>query len=241
MKMNENILVDIGLSMNEAKVYISLLNLGMTTITFIAEDCKLHRSNVYDTIKKLTDKGLVAYIKKDNVTFYEANNPQCLLRILKEKENMLKGVMPQLMLSKKLATSKGEAHVFEGPQAFMEILYGFLDFKEPILVYGVPKMAPELLKTKMPHFHKQRLSSKIPMKHIYNHNAMDRIAFLNKMKYTSAKYLPESFDSQVSTNICGDQVVLALWTNPVVIIQIKNKSVADSYKHYFELLWNAAK
>jgi len=75
----------------------------------------------------------------------------------------------------------------------------------------------------------------------YNHNAKQRIAFLNKMKLTEAKYLPESFDSQVSTNICGDQVVIALWNNPITIIQIKNQAVADSYKRYFELLWKSAK
>ena len=58
--MNEEILVDLGLSPNEAKAYISLLNIGMTTITNVAKDCNLHRSNVYDSIKKLIDKGLVS-------------------------------------------------------------------------------------------------------------------------------------------------------------------------------------
>ncbi|MBU0471901.1 MAG: helix-turn-helix domain-containing protein [Nanoarchaeota archaeon] len=239
--MNEDILTDLGLSTNEAKIYTSLLSLGLTTITSIAHESKLHRSNVYDSIKKLVEKGLVAYIIKDNVTYYEATDPQALLRILKEKENRLKAVLPQLMLSKKLAQSKGEAHIYEGVPAFTRLLYEFLQYKDPILAYGIPPIAPELMKTKIMHFHKERMALKIPMKHIYNHNAQERIVFLNKMKLTYARYLPESFDSQVSTNICGEEVLLTLWIKPVLTIQIKNKLVADSYKKYFDLLWAAAK
>jgi sugar-specific transcriptional regulator TrmB len=239
--MNEDILIDIGLSTNEAKIYISLIDLGLSTITQVADKCKLHRANVYDSIKKLVNKGLVSYVQKEGITLYEANNPECLLRIIKEKEAKLKNIMPQLMLSKKMAASKGEAHILESIPSFINILYEFLKYNEPIICYGIPPIAPEMMKTKMPHFHAERLRLKIPMKHIYNHNAKDRIKFLNKMPCTSARFLPESFDSQVSTNICGDQVVLALWIKPVLIIQIKNQQIADSYKRYFSLLWEAAK
>lgn len=239
--MNEDILTEFGLSNNEAKIYISLLGLGLSTITKIASDCKLHRSNVYDSIKKLIDKGLVSYIQRDNVTLYEAADPHVLIRVAKEKENRLKSILPQLLLSKKLAASKGEAYIFEGVSSFMNILYGFLKYNDPILAFGIPRQVPEILKTKIPHFHRERLKLKIPMKHIYNHNAKERIAFLNKMKYTHARYLPESFDSQVSTNVCGDEVIFTLWTETILSIQVKNKLIADSYKKYFSLLWEVAK
>ena len=75
------------------------------------------------------------------------------------------------------------------------------------------------------------------MAHIYNHSAKTRIKFLNEMKLTEARYLPESYDSQVSTTICGDMVMLTVWVKPVMVIQIKNKSVAEAYKGYFKLLW----
>jgi HTH-type transcriptional regulator, sugar sensing transcriptional regulator len=239
--MNEEILTDIGLSQNEAKVYLCLLNLGLSSITQIADNCKLHRANVYDSMKKLINKGLAAYLQKDNVTLYEASNPQSLLRIVKEKEIKIRNILPQLMLSKKFSEKKGEAHVYEGVNAFVRILYGFLEHNEPILIYGIPKLAPNLMKTKIPHFHTERIKLKLPMKHIYNHDAKSRIKYLNKLPYSEAKYLPSSFDSQVSTNICGDTVVLTLWSNTVISIQIKNKDLADSYKQYFKLLWDNAK
>jgi len=82
---------------------------------------------------------------------------------------------------------------------------------------------------------------KIPMWHIYNHDATERIDFLNKMSYTKAKSLPQRFDSKVSTVICGDEVVIVAWISPVMTIQIKNKLLSESYKNYFNILWESAK
>ncbi len=239
--MNWEILTEYGLTSNEAKIYLSLLELGMTTVTEIAKDSKLHRTNVYDSLKKLVIKGLVTYIKKDNTTYYEAADPLILLRRVKEKEENLKRIIPQLLMAQKFSKKKGEAHIFEGANAFINILYDLLKYDEEILCYGIPKIAPEIMKSKLIHFHKKRINLKIPMKHIYNHGAMERINFLNKMSETYAKYLPESFNSQVSTNVCGGEVIIVLWVKPVMVIQIKNSLIADSYKKYFKLLWSAAK
>jgi len=239
--VHEETLIDIGLSPNEAKIYLSLLSIGISTVTSISDDSKLHRANVYDSLKKLIDKGLVSHIKRDNSTYYEATNPQSLLRLIKEKENKIIGILPQLLLSKKLATSKGEANVYEGISALMNMLYELLNYDEEILVYGIPRNAPELMNTKIPHFHVERLKRKISMKHIYNHDAGDRIKILNEMPLTFAKYLPEKFESQVSTNVCGEEVIIVLWSKPVISVRIKSKLIADSYKKYFSLLWKAAK
>jgi len=239
--MDEQILSEIGLSINESKIYVALLELGLSTITEISKRCNIHRTNVYDSINKLVEKGLVSYIQKDKVTFYEGNNPRYLHNIIKEKERKLLSILPQLDLKRKLATAKGEAHILEGISALMQIFYGLLQYKDTILAYGIPKLAPKMLSTKLPHFHKERIKLKIPMKHIYNHNAKDRINFLNKMKHTSAKYLPEVFDSNVATIVCGEEVSITVWADKIMTIRIKNKTVADSYKAYFSLLWESSR
>ena len=237
----EQVLIDLGLSINEAKAYLSLLELGTAQSGKIAERAHMHRSNVYDAIERLYTKGLCSRSIKNNLTLYSATDPNNLLNLLKTREHQLEEIMPQLQLLRELAFSQSQASLSEGTSAFMDILHGFLKFNEPILVYGIPQNAPELLKTKIPHFHTKRLPMKIPMKHIYNHNAQERISYLNTMPHTEARYLPAKFDSQVSTTICGDEVVLAVWINPVISIHIKDKRIAETYKRYFELLCDEAK
>lgn len=239
--MHEEILEDLGLSQNEAKIYLSLLNIGLCTVTKIADKTKLHRANVYDSIKKLIQRGLVSHIQQEKITLFEATNPQALLRIVKEKEANVKSILPQLLLSKKLAQSKGEAYIIEGISSFVRLLFDLLELKKEIIAFGIPKIAPELMKTKIPHFHNERIPLKIPMKHIYNFDAPKRIEELNAMPLTYARHLDADIKSLVSTVVCGDEVLMTVWIKPVFTIRIKNQAIADSYLSHFKLLWKVAK
>ena len=60
------------------------------------------------------------------------------------------------------------------------------------------------------------------------------------MPYTPIKVLPEIFDSQVSTVICGEQVLFTIWNPPIKTIQIVDKDMAEAYKKYFAVLWEKA-
>jgi HTH-type transcriptional regulator, sugar sensing transcriptional regulator len=239
--MKEKVLTDIGLSKNESKSYLALLELGASTSGQIAERARLHRSNAYDAIERLYKKGLVATTYRGKAKYFEATNPKNLINVLKAKEQRLEQIMPQLQLLRELAFAQSEATIYEGASAFMDILYNFLDYNETIVAYGIPRLAPEMLKTMIPHFHKKRLPKKIQMRHIYNHNAQERIAYLNTLPHTSAKYLPAKFDSQVSTTICGNEVVLSVWITSPLTIRIKDKRIAEAYKKYFDLLWKSAR
>ena len=237
--MYEEILLDFGFSKNEAKAYIALLELGSATAGQVAEKSKVHRTNIYDALERMLERGIVSYTLVSNVKYFQAAPPQNLFRLLREKEERLKNVLPELLLKLELSENKSEAHIFQGVKAIMDVLYNFLNHKDPILVYGIPKEAPDMLRSYIPHFHKKRIEAKVPMLHIYNYDAKDRIDFLNKLPYTEARSLAEKYDSQVSTHACGDEMVLFLYTTPPMIIQIKNKTIAESYKRYFHLLWDS--
>ncbi len=239
--MNEDILASIGLSRSEAKIYLALLHDGVSTVTKVADTTKLHRANIYDALKKLVFRGLATYMQKEKVSYYEAVEPNALMNILKEKENRLTAILPQLELSRRLSEKKGESYVVEGLQGLFNAMYGFLKYKDDLRVYGIPNTVPDIVRTKIPHFHKERIEKKIKMLHIYNHDAKERMKVLNKMKLTETKFLPESFDSQVSTWVCGEEIMITLWQKPIICVVVKNKQVAESYKHYFSLLWDAAK
>jgi predicted transcriptional regulator len=239
--MNEEVLREIGFSMNEAKVYIALLELGSSTAGGIAKKSKVHRTNVYDALEGLTKKGAAAHFLKNGVKYYEATDPDNLMNLLKEKEWALQSIMPQLKLMHQFVNIKTDAYVYEGIKPVKEILNEFLNKKEPIMVFGVPSHAPEKFEPFLSLYHKKRANAKIPMRHIYNFGGQERVKELNKMKYTEARYFPKEFVTPASTHVCGDEVVFIIWEDPILVIQIKNQDMADSYKKYFELLWSMSK
>lgn len=239
--MKQQILMEIGMTKNEAQVYLSLLELGSAKVVEIANKCKLHRPNVYDALQKLIEKGIVSIISKDSTKYYQASDPSMLDKVLKEKELKLQGIMPELYTLFNMKKTRSFANVYEGIGAVTKILEGLLRHNEVILVYGIPKVAPEMVKFFIMNFHKRRIEQKIIMKHIYNFNAIERINMLNNMPYTEAKYTPSKVESLVATFICGNEVSLIIWTEIPKIIQIIDKDAADSYRQHFNLLWNIAK
>jgi len=62
--MNE--LNEIGLTENESKIYLALIDLGPSLAGQISRKTGLHRRTVYDSIEMLIKKGLVGYIKNNN-------------------------------------------------------------------------------------------------------------------------------------------------------------------------------
>ena len=78
----EQILEELGLTQNEAKIYLCLVNKGQLSAGRITQFTAIHRRNVYDSLDRLIQKGIVGYIKENNLKLYTAANPKQLLKIL---------------------------------------------------------------------------------------------------------------------------------------------------------------
>ena len=87
--MDTEILKEIGLNENEIKVYIILLRLGSSKVNEVYDKTKIPRSFIYEVLKSLIDKGLVSYVIKSGIRYYEAAKPLKLKEILKKKESKL--------------------------------------------------------------------------------------------------------------------------------------------------------
>jgi len=237
----EELLQECGFSRNESKVYLKLSEIGLSSAYKISKEANLFKANTYLTLKRLEEKGLVMQRNVDGKVMYEASDPSLLMNILDSKRDKISQLIPSIRLMQKSVRTETVFNTYKGADAFLAILYHFLEFKESILVYGAPKRAYELMKLRIEQFHEKRIGNKIKMYHIYNFEAMERIKQISKMPYTYARYLSQLFDSQVSTNICGDEVVFVIWNPPVKVIQVKDKDMAQTYKNYFKILWKNAK
>ena len=122
----------------------------------------------------------------------------------------------------------------------MSILTQWLEYKQDILVWGVPKTARSLLGPGIELFHKERIKRKVRMLHIYNYEATERMKLLGQMPFTPVRRLSLLYDSAVATNVCADEVMWINFNRPITIYRIKDPSLADSMKKYFEILWKQA-
>lgn len=239
--MEEKILEEAGLTKNEAIVYLKLSELGVSSAYRVSKESGLFKPNVYESLKSLETKALVSKKIIDKKVVYEASDPSFLLNLLDSKRDKIDNLIPSIRQLQKSVRTESVFNTYKGVDAFIGILHNFLRFQDEILVYGAPKKAYDLLRPRIDSFHQERIGRKIRMKHIYNFEAIERIRQLGKMPFTDARYLHELFNSEVSTNICGDEVVFVIWVPPIKIIQIKDAGMAKAYKNYFEILWKNAK
>lgn len=238
----EETLIELGLTKNESRIYLSLLELGGSNPTKIASASGVHRVNVYDGLNKLKDRGLVSESTDKSKKIYTAAPPQSLKNLLHEKEIKLNKIIPQLELSGTLHKGKHDVQVFEGYDYIRNMFLNFLELNEDILDLRVPKFVLESMGSYFQsEIHKRRIAQKQNMYHIYNKDALERINFLNTLPFTHAGYLDESENHNVTTTICGNQVAIQVYYEdpkhkPMTIL-IKNKEIADAYKNNFFILW----
>ena len=55
------------------------------------------------------------------------------------------------------------------------------------------------------------------------------------------RFLPEDYPVVSSTNIFKDTVAIIIWEAEPIVITIESPRVAESYRHYFNALWDIAK
>ena len=91
--MDTSILEEIGLSRTEAKVFLTMLEIGESKAGDIIRESGLQSSSVFNSINSLLKKGFVSYIKKSKVKYYKAVEPESILDYIElKKERYLKSL-----------------------------------------------------------------------------------------------------------------------------------------------------
>jgi sugar-specific transcriptional regulator TrmB len=85
-----------GLNQTEAKIYLALLELKEANITALGKFTGVHRRNIYDTIDRMLDKGIVFEIFEARERVFSPVEPHKLMELLREKEKILSKVIPDL-------------------------------------------------------------------------------------------------------------------------------------------------
>jgi len=244
--MDTKILEEIGLTKNEVKVYLALLEMGSTPAGKLIKKVGMHRGTVYDLIDLLIDKGLVSYVIKSNRKNFEAHDPKRLGEFLDSKkqelnlkQKELNTLIPELRSRRRLFKEEQEGTIYKGKKGLKSIFEDILDEKKEWLVFGATGKFKELFNIYYIHFHKRRAKARILIKIIYN----DKVRIEHRrreLKLSKIKYLPDSYITPSTTFIYGDKVVIINWSEEPMAFVMRSKMVSKSYRSFFRVLWKTA-
>lgn len=124
----------IGLSANEAAVYIASLELGASSISEIARKAGIQRPQMYQIIDGLSEKHLISKAIMGKRSVYIAETPAKLKELLKEKLGLVDNILPELVALENISSLKPKIRYIEGVSGIKDAYLGAVGAKEKQLI-----------------------------------------------------------------------------------------------------------
>lgn len=246
--MHEELLREMGLSVNEARVYEALLGAGETSVQKLSLKSKVHRRNVYDALAKLIEKGLASEVFIEGERHYLAVEPTRLLALLKEKETKMEKALPEMQAKFAAKEEETAAYLYKGIEGFKNYLRDILKTKETVYFIGAKAFwLDPRLQHFLPGFERERKRLGIKYMHLFDAEVKTKKPEILKVVGKPYKFLPKEYSSPTSVDIFGDYVVTfvgvgagQLEEEPLQFV-MKNKKLAEGYRKFFQFMWDNCK
>ncbi len=235
------VLTNLGLTDKEAKVYLSLTELGTAVVSDIARKAGINRVTTYDILEKLKQRGMVSYYTKQKIKYFSSIKPENLLEEFEKRTNDLRGVMP------KFKTLTGEirhprVRYFEGLEGIKTIYADTLTSKTEILNYS---NSYEIRKKWVNY--DQEYVEKRTKKQIYLRGICPKdkdgelVQSQDKKYYREMRLIPSAqFDFTNEINIYDDKVAIISFKDELIGMIIESIEIANSQRAIFNMCWQFA-
>lgn len=225
----EQTLQNFGLTEAEVNLYLSLLTIGEATASELAEKTNTNRTFTYDRLKKLLDSGLVSYVVKDNKKYFKAAEPSQLLEILKEKEEQVKSILPELKKLKFGGIEGPKVEIFSSKKGIRTVLNLILKEKKEILIHGTISQFKESMESYYDIWNTRRIKEKIKAKILTNEDV--------EVPLSQISLLSEEEISSITTFTFGNKVIIALWSDVPIALLIESEEITRDNRAFFNSIW----
>lgn len=178
--MDANLLITLqnyGLSEKEARVYLTVLELGTSIASTIARRAELNRVTTYTILEDLKMDGIVNETTKEWVKYYSVISPDILLKQLEQKYESFKDKVPELLALAEKFGSKPRVQFFEGLEGVKKMYNDLLtSTKESICSFlWLESISPKLHEYLEKQFLPQRIKLGIKAKVISHAGEKNKI------------------------------------------------------------------
>jgi sugar-specific transcriptional regulator TrmB len=227
-------LAQAGLSDREAKVYVRLVRNSTVGGGALARELGMDRSHTYNLLSNLVKKGLASHVTRNGKQIFAPTPPENLLNSFATREQAVREAVTRLKTLGSISPKPPSVQVLEGKQGLRAAVRAILDSHErELLVFGGTGKSYEVLHFEIPHAAARTAQLRIKGRMITSERL--RSHPMVRLPNFKIRFLPEA--TAASTTIFKDKVLIAVFEEAPFFILIENKTVAKSYRDYFEYLW----
>lgn len=241
-------LKEFGLSPNEAKVYLALLELGSSSVTEIARRAKVTRTNAYHLLNALLTYGLVSTNENQSKVTFSAEKPERLLYMVRDRLNKAEKaykeaeeLMPELRSIYHDPEQKLRVRYYEGVEGIITAYEDTLRARnKKILGYASVEDQHSFFPGYFPEYYERRTDLGIRVECILAETDDSlRIKSLDKSHIRTSMIVPESYKISPEINIYDDKVAIMSLKEKFGVI-IESREVTDAFKKLFKLAYEKA-
>ena len=238
------ILKEIGLSENEAQVYLTSLSLGPTTILRIAKSSGIRRTTVYSVVETLKNKGLIHIKPQGLKQLYVAENPDKLDSIIENKKRSLMKLLPEFTALYDLKGGESTVKYYEGLNAVKNIYETILDPMKPsddyLVISDLEKFFVKTDQKYFEEFLEKRIKSRVKARLISTDSERARYMkqYARNMNQ-EVRILPEGSKLSVDTMIVPQKVTIFNLDEPISAVSLENNAMIQMHRELFEIIWRS--
>lgn len=245
MDAYETLFAALGISPKEAKVYLSLMKEGPSSVRQLAVATGMNRGTVYDVLKELQAISLVRFYNAETRQYFTAESPSRLQEIAQEKESALhraatelENVVSQLEVIYDGGERQPIARMYEGQEGVASILEDVLQTvgrsqEKKYWIYSSGAVRSAGFYSAFPDFTKMRLEKGIHVKNI-SFGTPGKTAGLDERKHISGAAGAPTYTVIYNGKVAN---IFLDARGEFVGIIIENRAMFEMQRVLFEELW----
>lgn len=237
------VLKECGLTDKEARVYLSLLSLGPTSVLKVADESGVRRTSVYSILQSLHAKGLVNAEVRGFKRHFAATAPASVKALLGSKLTLLEECMPELTSLYNAPGQTESIRHYRGIAAVKALYEELLDSVQAGEYYYVltdisrwesldPRFFAGFVKRRSRKSINLRILT-LPGKQAQKRQQEDRDMG------GIVRFLPATMNVTTNLIITARQVVFHQLAPPIEAIAIGNRSIINLQHEMFKSMWDA--
>lgn len=239
----------LNFSEKETVVYLSVLELGKSTVSKIARKAGISRTTCYHILDALVNKNLVSISGKEPKQEYVAESPENINKYMEGETTRLqrsvklaRDLVPQLK-SMHNVNERPRVRFYEGREGLRQVFEDTLTSHEPIRVYASVNSALTALPSGyFREYCRRRARKGISVRAIIpNDEGGKDYASRDKQEARESVLVPrDKYYFSPEINVYDNKVMIASWKEKLGIV-IESQEIADAMKVIYEFVWAEAK
>ncbi len=238
----EKTLVELGLSENESRLYISALSLGTTTVLKLSRASGIRRTTIYPLIDSLKGKGLMKESIIGFKTQYEAESPEKLQLILDQRKDKLQKDLPDFLSLFQSFGGNSVIRHYEGIESIKPLYIESLEDvrkSEDYLVITNQEQWYGLDSDYFQKYKEKRARTGARVRMLFQDSLVARTHKKFEKNFSEEiRFLPPETIINVDFVCTPRRVVIFQTTQPYNAIVIENKFVVEMYQNLFNVIWD---